>query len=202
MAGKKLPIIISHFTKNTPYEKEVVNLHKSLVKFNLEHHIQAINSLGSWRANSNWCITQIKNMLEKYPTRDILRVDCDAVIQKYPSLFTSRKFKADVAAVIWENSKMCPGGELLGGTMFFANNKGTRELVNAWALQNKKTPLKRNGDMLFDLLKNQYKDIVQFEKLPLSYCCIFDLMKKEVGEPVIEHFQASRRFKSTVNKKG
>ena len=37
MAGKKMPIIVSHFTKDTGYEKEVRHLERSLKKFKLNY---------------------------------------------------------------------------------------------------------------------------------------------------------------------
>ncbi len=200
-ADKKMPIFISHFTENTPYQKEVLNLQRSLKKFNLDYHIEEIKSLGSWRANSNWCAWQVQAMLKRYPNKNILRVDCDAIIQQYPSLFLEEDFNADIAAVIWKNSKMRPGGEFLGGTMFFANNKKVRWIVDGWVEDCKSFPDQRNGDMLCNLIQS-YRDKLNFQKLPLSYCCIFDLMKSEVDVPVIEHFQASRRFKTLINQQG
>lgn len=199
MAGKKLPIFVSHFTKKTPYEKEVLNLQKSLKKFNLDYHIEGIKSLGSWRANSNWCAWQVQAMLKRYPNRDILRLDCDAIVQRNPSLFLEEDFNADIAAVVWKNSKMRPGGEFLGGTMFFRNNPLGISVVDEWVDFCKGFPDKRNGDLLESTIKSYSVEVLNFQKLPLSYCCIFDLMKSEVSEPVIEHFQASRRFKAGIN---
>lgn len=198
MADKNMPLIISHFTKSTPYDREAKKLAKSLKMFDLDYHIEGIKNQGSWRANSNWCAWQIQKMLIRYPKRDILRIDCDAIIQRHPSLFLSEDFKADVAAVIWQKSLMRPSGEFLGGTMFFANTDNTRFIVDQWVEQCTITPDRRNGDMLWDVIKNN-KNKVLFTKLPLSYCAIFDLMKSEVPEPVIEHFQASRRFKAMIN---
>jgi hypothetical protein len=204
MAGNQMPIIVSHFTKNTPYEKEVHKLQKSLDEFDLEHCIQSIDSFGSWRANSNWCAWQVQELLARYPERNILRVDCDAVIKRYPSIFLDDDFNADIAAVIWEKSLMRPGGEFLGGTMFFANNLLVRSVVDEWVNTIIRNPSLRNGDMLeeliqWDCFEKHFGQEINFKELPLSYCCIFDLMKAEVPKPVIEHFQASRRFKAEIN---
>lgn len=198
---KEQPIYLSHYTKKTPYAMEVRNLEQSLKKWKLDYDIEGIESLGTWRANSNWCAWQIQKALQKYPGRDILRLDADARVQVYPNLFEDSHFEADIAAVIWNKSKMRPGGEFLGGTLFFANNKRTRFIVDKWVKELMEYPLKRPGDSLWEII-NKYKDKINFQKLPLSYCCIFDLMSSEVEEPIIEHFQASRRFKSKINAGG
>lgn len=212
----EMPIFISHYTKNSPYAEEVKNLILSLQKQNLEYDIEAINTLGSWRANSNYCIQQIQKMLKKHYPKPVLRLDADAIVQRYPSLFTDKNFNPDIAAVVWYTFRK--RGELLGGTMYFANNRRTHDIVDQWEQCNIETPLKRNSDLLEKVLqqtnptffdegnkptwpkdKNIFKGSITFEKLPLSYCAIFDHMKHQCPHPVIEHFQASRRFKKIMN---
>ncbi|MHA1592739.1 MAG: hypothetical protein ACTSUP_09740 [Candidatus Heimdallarchaeaceae archaeon] len=208
-----MPIIISHYTKNTPYEKEVKRLRASLEKFDLDHEIEGINSLGSWRANSNYCAWQIQKMLKKYYPRPVLRVDADAVFQQYPSLLEKKNFNPDVAAVIWYQYRT--GGELLGGTLYFANNERTTRVVDNWVNLCKSLPHKRNPDLLQAIIwqeipsfqmkkiwpeeKKSFSEGITFEKLPLEYCKIFDTMRKQVPNPVIEHFQASRRFRRGID---
>jgi hypothetical protein len=195
----KMPIIVSHYTVDTGYEKEVENLIASLEKWNLDYIIEPIKSLGTWRANSNYCTRQVRMMLAARGDFDILRVDADAVFQRFPDLFLKDDFKADIAAHI-HNFKWCPN-ELLGGTVFFRNTPEVRRLVDKWVEWSMvEFPLKRNPDLLQQLILSEEFDI-NFESLPDEYCKIFDLMK-EVKEPVIEHFQASRRFKRQVNAKG
>lgn len=198
--NEKMPVFVSHYTQKTPYEKEVSNLRCSLDKFKLDYDIEGRKSLGTWRANSNYCAWQVKKMLEKYPARAILRLDADARIQKYPSLFIQPGFTADIAAVIWKDSRMVPGGELLGGTLYFRNTKNVMKVVDDWITQCIKIPHGRNPVLLHRVLRAN-KGLVKFEELPLSYCKIFDSMSKVIT-PVIEHFQASRRFKTTINQMG
>ncbi len=194
---RQLPIIISHYTLDTPYQKEVEKLRASLEQLHLEYWIEGIPCQGSWRANSNWCSRQVQQGLQKFPDRDILRVDADAVFCRKPDLFESPDFVADVAAHIhdfrWHQN------ELLGGTLFFRNNERVRNLVDEWAeLCCVQCPTHRNGDLLQKLLDQRTGSIL-FQSLPATYCKIFDLMK-EVKKPVIEHHQASRRFKAIINK--
>ena len=196
---RQLPVIVSHYTIDTPYQKEVEKLRTSLERFQLEHWIEGIPCQGSWRANSNWCSRQVQQALQKFPERDILRVDADAVFCRRPDLFESPDFGADVAAHVhdfrWHQN------ELMGGTMFFRNNERVRVLVDEWAeLCCVQCPTHRNGDLLQKLLDRDIRTI-RFQPLPATYCKIFDLMK-DVRDPVIEHFQASRRFKRQVNEEG
>lgn len=193
-----MPLFISHYTVDTPYEKEVKNLVASLDKFKLDYEIEGINSLGTWRANSNYCALQVQKMLNKHPDKSVLRVDADAVVQRTPDLFLQPNFNPDIAAVIWKESKLRPKGELLGGTMYFANTEITRQIVNEWVQQCGENPRARNSDLLQNIIRQTGSNL-RFENLPLSYCTIFDSMRSQVNKPVIEHFQASRRFKSTIN---
>lgn len=202
---KRMPIIISHYTKDTGYETEVKNLIESLDKYKLKYDIEAIPSfktkdgVKAWRRNSNYCSLLVQKMLNKYPDHNVLRVDADAVFKSIPFLFTDKNFDADIAAHIhdfrWHTN------ELLGGTIFFKNNDRVKSLVNQWALDcmiNK--PNERNPDLLQNIINSKKFDI-KFESLPASYCTIFDSMS-DTKDPVILHNQASRRFKSQVNYEG
>jgi hypothetical protein len=194
-----MPLIVSHYTVNTGYADEIKKLRDSLDYFGLENIIEGIKSLGSWRANSNYCAVQVMRMLDAYPDRDILRVDADAIFQRYPVLFEESSFTADIAAHV-HNFRWHPY-ELLGGTLFFRNTESVRKLVACWAQWCTVTRLnERPGDLLQILIgavSAESRPYI-FGELPATYCKIFDLMK-DVKDPVIEHFQASRRFKRVVN---
>lgn len=190
-----MPIVVSHYTVNTGYEKEVENLRRSLQLHNLDYRIRSIPSLGTWRANSNYCARLVADALDDFPGRDILRVDADAVFNKMPSLFVSGQFDADVAAHVhtWRGNRI----EMLGGTIFFRNTKAVRDLAEIWAslCTTGKRSCERNGDLLYELVQASK---LKFVSLPPEYCKIFDLMK-DVPNSVIEHFQASRRYKGQIN---
>jgi hypothetical protein len=68
-----------------------------------------------------------------------------------------------------------------------------------WVKACKDFPRDRNSDLLERTLKVHGPDI-KFEELPLAYCKIFDYMSSLVPEPVIEHFQASRKFRVLMDK--
>lgn len=194
--SNRMPIIVSHFTKGTGYEREVQNLVESLEKLKLNYSIEGIESLGNWRQNSNYCSKNVAKALAAHPDRDILRVDADAVFHRCPDLFLQDDFRADIAAHV-ANFPWHPR-ELLGGTLFFRNNATVRWLVDFWVWKcTIDKPTMRNGDLLQEILDSGKFNAV-FTELPPEYCKIFDIMRN-VREPVIEHFQASRRLKRIVN---
>ena len=203
--NNEMPIVVSHYTIGTGYEKEVENLIASLDKWKLRYDIEAIESLGqengiqAWRRNSNYCSVLVQKMLRRYPNCDILRVDADAVFMQYPDIFIRDDFNADIAAHVhdfrWHRQ------ELLGGTIFFRNTPTVQWLVGYWALLCMvERPRERNGDLLQEIIDSK-KFNLTFAELPDTYCQIFDIMKN-VKDPVITHFQASRRYKRQVNVEG
>lgn len=196
----KMPVFVSHYTVNTPYEQEVEHLRSSLEEYELDYDIQGIKSLGSWRLNSNYCATQIKEMMDTYFPRSILRLDADARVEAFPDLFIKKGFRPDVAAAIWMQSRLRPKGELMGGTLYFGNTDKSRVVVDNWLERLKARPNSRNPDLLHLTVK-ELKGTFDFRELPLSYCRISDFANMG-PEKVIVHYQASRRFKKIVNQQG
>lgn len=195
----KMPIIVSHYTKNTGYEQEIKKLVASLIQFGLEYDIEAIDSFGSWRKNSNYCARNVQRALAQYPDRDILRVDADAVFQRSPELFLQDDFVADIAAHVhdfpWHQH------ELLGGTIFFRNKPNVRWLVDCWTVECMvNRPTLRNPDLLQEIIQHDNFHVT-FAELPPQYTTIFDIMR-DVKDPVVVHYQASRRFRRQVNVMG
>ena len=193
--ANKMPIVVSHYTRATGYEQEIEHLKETLESLKLDYEFEAISTLGSWRANSNYCAMQVQHALKCRPNRDILRVDADARFNSRPILFEDPSFDADVAACIYDFSYR--PNEMLGGTLFFRNNTNTCALVDQWAWLACESDRKseRNGDLLQELVLTTP---LKFMSLPPEYCKIFDKME-DCGPAVIEHFQASRRFKRAVN---
>lgn len=189
----KMPVFVSHYTIDTPYQDIIKKLEASLIKFNLDYDFTGIKHLGSWRANSNYCAWQVRDMLKKYMPRSILRLDADAIVEKYPELL--RGMKCDVAACIYKNSRL-RHNEFLGGTLYFGNTAASHILADEWVNACQKDPRNRNGDLLEALIKKM--KVVKFSNLPMSYCRIFDF--ENMGkEKVIVHYQASRKNKRLIN---
>ena len=204
--SRRMPLVISHYTKGTGYEEEIRNLRTDLFNLNIASVFHVIDHLGSWRANSNYCAKSVQRALNyDNGNKDVLRVDADARFRQRPTIFEQDDFDADIAAVVhdfpWRKN------ELLGGTLFFRNNKIVKKLVDDWVELACESDRKneRNGDLLQELIAGRSllksHPMLKFVALPPTYCQIFDLMVN-CGDPVIEHFQASRRFKRQVNRMG
>jgi len=172
------PIVISYYTKDTGYEKEIQGLIDSLRRFNLERDIQGIDDLGGWQKNTHYKARFIKAMLEKHK-RPVLWLDSDAIIRRYPFLFND--LDADMACYFKS------GQELLTGTIYFSNSEKALGLINRWIRINNARPQIWEQRNLQGIIKDWDGKI---KELPPAYCKIFDTMS--VDKPVIEHFQASR----------
>lgn len=186
---KKSPIYIAYYTVDTLYEDEIRKLKKSLDNFNLPHDIQAISSLGSWQENTKFKAIFIQNMLFKYTDTPVIYLDADSIVKQPPTLFN--ELDCDIAAHYYV-SKTRPEKELLSGTLYLGPSCKTKKLVQLWRLINEEYPLRWEQKNL--ALAINFMPEIKLVDLPPTYCMIFDLMK-EKGEAVIEHFQASRRYK-------
>jgi len=174
------PIVVSFYTQDTGYEQEVNNLIASLNKFNLEYDIEAIVNTGNWVKNTKYKATLISKMLKKHK-RPVLFLDADAVVRQYPSLF--EEITCDMA---WWGSNT--------GTLYFANTRLAWLTLCLWI---------RLCELQNDWDQRILAEVTRLVKpkvyeLPYSYCHIFDSGVEE--PPVIEHFQASRRFKNAVTR--
>lgn len=181
--------IISFYTQNTPYETEVVHLLESLDKLGLPYHIQGVKSKGSWEKNCQFKADFILEAMENLDT-DIVWIDADAVVMQYPSLFES--LSCDIAFHF-----LAHRSELLSGTLFIKNNMKMRAVVKKWIELNA-------GNTRWD--QKNLQQIIESEVglnteiLPTSYCKIFDNKYQQDAEPVIMHYQASRRFSRVIGR--
>jgi len=184
------PVFISYYTKNTGYESEYPKLEMSLKRFNLDYEIVSIQSQGDWFANCFYRSIFVKDMLDKYK-RPVIWIDCDAIVQQDPVLFLSL-IEYDFAYHLRQRRN--GNCELLGGTMYFNYTNNVFMLLTKWVeLVNKDRKKYRLDQSFLHEAVNLLKGLKVFH-LPATYCQIFDIMKDE-GTPVIEHFQASRKYK-------
>lgn len=179
--------VISYYTNNG-YEKEAQKLKESMEFFGLDFEIVEVEDRGSWMANTNYKPHFVHDMMEKFPKTPLVYTDVDSVFLKYPELF--EKLECDFAC------HFRVGQELLSGTMYFQDEDLTNQLIMEWKYEVARFPSTWEQKNLHQALKRiQNKHPLRFQSLPASYCQIFDIMRDE-GEPVIEHYQASRRLKN------
>jgi len=180
-------IVVGYYTKGTGYQEEAKKLISSLERFNLPYDVQEIENLGSWQKNTHYKATFLRQMLEEHK-ENLVYLDVDAVVKKYPVLFDD--MDADLAVHIRENI------EPLSGTLYFANNKIVRDFLDDLILENKRNP-EMHDEMIFGKVVNKWKGQLNIFYLPATYTQIFDLMAN-AGEPVISHYQASRKLKEKI----
>ena len=195
-------IVVSYYTVNTPYEKEAGKTIQSCKRLGLNHDIVGIKNLGNWQANTRYKAKFMLEMLEKYPDKRLLWVDCDDIIRKKPILFED--YRTDIA-VRYQDFRWRKN-ECLSGTIYMENNARTKKLCEVWLNTNTKEGNEVNTFEQWNLdtaIQEMKKEGLKFANLPPEYTFIFDSMKKMYpkADPVIEHFQASRKFRKEVNKK-
>ena len=197
-------MVVSFYTKGTTYELEIKKLEASLKRFHLPYHFYGCQQYGSWRANLNCKSASIMTALDKFKDSDIVFLDADAIVRQYPKLFDDLSFKGlhDMAAHFHAYSQSVPGGSLLSGTLWFRNNDTIRQLVGLWHQIGMDYPEVRHQHCLRLAIEEwrRSKHTVNIFRMPSSYTCIFDYRNNRHVEPVIEHFQASRRLKNEVGR--
>jgi hypothetical protein len=196
-------MVVGYYTVNTPYEEEAQNLLNSLNKLGLNHDISGVKTLGSWQANTRFKAGFMLDMLNKHPKHRLLYVDCDAVVHQSPDLF--KNYNCDIA-VRWQDFRWRKN-ECLSGTIYMENNERTRRICELWRdiNINEGNESSRMEQWNLDTVITQMKGDPSFsyKNLPPEYTMIFDSMRGMYPNivPVIEHFQASRRFRNDVNEK-
>ena len=142
----------------------------------------------------------MEDMLNKHPGKNLLYVDSDAIVHSKPILFENYNY--DIA-VRWQDFRWRKN-ECLSGTIFMANNEKTRELCKRWQSinisegPNANTFEQWNLGTVIKQMEGEGKLITN--NLPPEYTFIFDSMRALYpnANPVIEHFQASRKLKNKI----
>jgi len=194
-------IVVGYYTLNTLYEDQATKFIASLKKYDIPHHVEAIESLGCWYSNTGYKPTFLKKMLEKFPDTNIVYVDCDAEFFAYPVLFENLNCNVGVHYFdrslhnkrFSKSNKIINKYEVLSGTIFLQNNKKVYDLIKRWEHRCQVRPYVWDQKSLADVLQGE------FYNLPAEYCAIFDMMD-HIENPVIVHYQASRKVRENKGK--
>lgn len=192
------PLVVSFYTEGTPYQLEAMSLIASCKDFDIEAEIEGIPSEGSWERN---CVIKPffirQKLLEK--KRPVFWVDADAVFKKPPdfSLFTH----SDLAFRQMKRFSHDRRFKYFSGSLFLNYTPRGIEFADRWcAYCQKKIDQKQDLQFLdqtslVDLIERG--ESIKVHSLPIAYSKIFDIDAQEIdpNEIVIEHFQASRRFR-------
>jgi len=182
-------VVVSYYTIDAYYKKLASNFVETLTKHKIPYHVKPIEGFKDWKKNTCYKPEFLLSMLHTYPGTNIIWVDCDAEFNCYPWLFDV--LDCNVAAFEFDRREYYghgSGKELLSGTLYLQNNATTIEFVEKWKSQCGANPHVFDQKSLEVVLEGDYY------RLPASYCQIFDSMS-EVKDPVITHFQASRRVR-------
>jgi hypothetical protein len=185
LGGGQRYIACAFYTPN--YLAQVTSLKKSLEAHGISHFLKRYDRLATWEATTRLKPVFLDYCLKKFPEKDILYIDADAVIRKPLAFFDD--VTADISMLFHHHTK----GNLhylriSGGTVYVRNNPGGRRFAELWKGAEKRcSALTLDEDMIYMAFEDMAG--VSVAVLPPSYYKIFD---KPGVEPVIEHFQASR----------
>ncbi len=202
----QFPLVISFYTKNTLYQLEVQNLIASCEKFGVKADIDGIDSFGSWELNCAYKPFFIYQKLQEYK-KPLIWLDADAVFAQKPSIIPA--FEADFSLRINHELPADHPSKVNSGTLYINYTKPAILLLQAWIGQTKKHLLTKQPGVEFwdqislrDALQDQ-QQTAKIAPLPLAYAKIFDHKQDllDAPNPVIEHYQASRRLKSLITNK-
>jgi len=198
------PLIVSYYTKKTIYQLEVQNLIASCEKWNLPIEVEGIESFGSWELNCGYKPFFLYRKLQELK-KPLLWVDADAVVLKQPEVLEA--FSADLAVRINEGLSPDHPSKVISSTIFVNYTREGGELLRRWAEEsNRQLGEAGRKEEFWDQIALRNVIFNQSHKakvvsMPLEYTKISDhpFDSQAVKEPIIEHYQASRRFKNSIN---
>lgn len=187
-------ITVAYYTDDD-YKLEMLNLQESLVHYRVMHLLREIESC-SWHKAVRYKPTFIRDCLRDFSEADgILYLDADAVVRRPLPM---NDFKDCHFAAVWFRRNRHAKEEILTGTMFFANTPTTMSMVEQWVeltpqFRHSETPEQDALKVVWE--QNQERLITKI--LHPGWCYIFDDFKTLYPDmiPIVEHFQASRKYK-------
>jgi hypothetical protein len=193
----EVPLVVSYYTKKTPYEKEVENLIESCKLFNVEYHIEGIEDRGSWKENCAYKPYFLREKMKQFK-RPILWVDADAIFLKG---LRFEEFMFSDLVFYYDLSIQDPRFSAMAGTVYINATEGGRASLDLWCYYTEEilkmtgevTPYLDQASLYFTVLS---KPSFNYTELPITYVKVFDRSIEGIhpSEVVIEHNQASRRF--------
>jgi len=178
-------LVVAFYTKDTPYQEEAKELAKTCEEHGLTLVTKGYETRGSWVQNAGIKPEFLLAMMKEHKC-DLLYVDADARIRQSVDL----SFVEHDVAVHYRNEK-----ELLSGTIFLRHTDAVMHLLREWVCMQQASPGDWDQKTLQDVIE---KVGIPVHNLPPQYTQIFDKMAHH-GDPIIEHMQASRRYRRSIN---
>lgn len=198
----KRPRVVSYYAGHEQYEQEARSMVASAQLFGLRCDVEKVDDLGGWNDNTYFKCEFLLNEL-KNATGPIAWMDADTRVRRYPVAFDAFCMGDYDIGLSYFNWSEVPGSrkrreELSTGVMLLRPTKAVFDLLEAWQSLNETRasrhprPLEQRN--LQDLLDKRGIGGLKPFMLPMSHNQIFDSMAS-LGDPVIEHFPASRKTK-------
>lgn len=186
------PVYVSYYTND--YAAVAARLRASLVRWKLDHEVIGIEDRGTWYANCALKPSFLEAMRDTHPGRSLVWIDSDAVVQKDPRWLMG--YDCDVAACRWRHPSHKRHEEVLSGTVYIGPGEGGARVLALW-----RDEIETGHDTQWDqvslklALARAKAEGLKVADLPVEYCFITDTHRAQYPdvEPVIEHFQMSRK---------
>ncbi|MDN3505593.1 MAG: putative nucleotide-diphospho-sugar transferase [Rhabdochlamydiaceae bacterium] len=189
-------IVVSFYTRDTLYEKEIQNLIASCKNLDLKYDIIDLPNLGDWNSNCHMKPPFILDRLKKHQC-PILWLDADSVIHQKPILFEQTQDHFMVR--MREDVDFDHFDKVISSTLYVKPTPEGFNIMRKWC---EESTLYKDKYCDQECLKNalQRHDLTQIAKpIPINYCKIEGLDPK-CDNMVIQQFQASRLLKKIINK--
>lgn len=190
------PVFVNFYTRSRGYDEYAAHLVESLHRAGCLIDQEVIEYPGSWTKAQALKPVFLQRKLEENFPHPIVWVDADAIVHQRPTLFYewADEHNAPDIGVHYKNGEEC-----LSGTIWLNPSERTRNLLARWVKLQQANPEEWDQRLLEHLISED--NDLKLERLPATYCQIFDSMK-DAGEPVIEHFQHSRKAKEATEVDG
>ena len=165
---------------------------------------------GSWVHNCTMKADVVLQALDEFKC-GVVWTDADARFRSIPLLFEELKeydFGCYWIPNVWNqprNSHLKPWGNdrgneaLAGGTMYFNNTDICKKMIENWKKESEANPNRWEQQSLQKVWDKYDRQGLKTFNFPQSYCKVFDCKWFEKETPiVIEHMQASRKFKRII----
>ena len=174
--------VVSYYTEDNAYAEHAARLRATLERWNIDHRLIPIPSVGAWERNCNLKPRVIQVEWEESDA-PIVWIDADATVESFPDLFS--RLDCDLAVHKWD------GWQFGSGTLYFGKTRLAKVFIDHWLLRCRADPLTWDQSHLQSAWCD-INTITPFRTvwLPRSYLQIFDARAKEPA--VIQHWQASR----------
>jgi hypothetical protein len=198
------PLVVSYYTKDTMYQLEVQSLIESCEKYNLAYHVEPVETFGSWELNCAYKPFFLLSKLQEFK-RPIFWVDADGVFVQQPSILD--EFSADLSVRINDSCHARHPSKVVSSSIFVNDTQEAATLLKQWASEcyrvlsepDRKQEFWDQAGLRDVIFSGSHQ--AKVVNLPHSYAAIdgHPVDQKEILNPVIMQYQASRRYKKMIN---